>query len=130
MEDEFYVPEEGNIGVQSTRNKQASDRMGHHPNRDRAVIGAVERSNEAAYKTYRDLLDTDVPRELARCVLPVSTYTRFYGTVDLSNLFKFLYERLDEHAQPEIRVYAEAIVELIAPTVPIALECFQRSRLC
>ena len=64
-------------------------------------------------------------RELSRVVLPVGQYTEMYAKVDLHNLFHFLKLRLDKHAQYEIRVYAEAILDIIKPIVPIAVEAFE-----
>jgi thymidylate synthase (FAD) len=49
-----------------------------------------------------------------------------FGTVDLHNLFHFLQLRLHSHAQYEIRVYAEAMLELIEPIVPISVDAFRK----
>lgn len=77
---------------------------------------------------YSDLLQLGIAREQARAVLPVATMTSFYGTVDLHNLLHFLDLRLHPHAQPEIREYAEAIVDLIRPIVPWTLEIWEGLR--
>ena len=76
---------------------------------------------------YQVLMDSECPRELARSVLPVNTYSRMFATVDLHNLFHFLRLRLHEHAQYEIRVYAEAILELIEPNCPVAVREFKKT---
>jgi len=62
---------------------------------------------------------------LARSVLPVGTYSHMFATCDLHNLFHFLKLRLHSHAQYEIRVYAEAMLELIEPIVPISVAAFR-----
>lgn len=59
-------------------------------------------------------------------MLPVGTYSHMFATVNLHNLMKFLSLRLHEHAQYEIRVYAEAMLELIKPIVPVAAEAYER----
>jgi thymidylate synthase ThyX len=64
-------------------------------------------------------------KELARINLPLAMYTEMYAVVDLHNLFHFLKLRLDRHAQYEIRVYAEALLKLIEPVVPVATKAFQ-----
>lgn len=64
-------------------------------------------------------------REIARIVLPLATYTQWYWKCDLHNLFHFLALRSDPHAQYEIRVYADAMLEMIQPYVPWAVEAFQ-----
>ncbi len=76
----------------------------------------------AAYDTcgaaYGELLGRGIKKEIARCVLPVATYTTFVASVDLRNLIHFLKLRLDKSAQKEIRVYAEAILEFIKNNLP------------
>jgi thymidylate synthase (FAD) len=57
-------------------------------------------------------------RELARMNLPANIYTQWYWKTDLHNLFHFLRLRADAHAQYEIRVYAEAIAEMVAIGCP------------
>jgi thymidylate synthase (FAD) len=74
------------------------------------------------------MLAAGAPRELARSVLPVGTFTEFVWSVDLRNLFHFLRLRTDAHAQAEIRVYAEAVAALtraVAPRAYAAFEDFQ-----
>jgi thymidylate synthase (FAD) len=65
-----------------------------------------------------------VPREIARTVLPLATYTQFFAKVDLHNLFHFLRLRLHRHAQYEIRVYAHALLDCARTVAPIATEAF------
>lgn len=122
---DFYVPELEQITTQSTSNKQMRTDQSHpHALSYQQVI---RYSCENAYGLYSRMLEDGVPRELARGILPVNIYTHFFGTVNLHNLFRFLRLRLHEHAQYEIRVYAEAIVKLIAPIVPVAVEAFKES---
>jgi len=83
--------------------------------------------NEEAFACYQSLLADGCPRELARSVLPVATYSHMFATVNLNNLFRFLAERLHPHAQYEIKVYAEAMLGLIRPVVPVATAAFERS---
>jgi thymidylate synthase (FAD) len=63
-------------------------------------------------------------RELARINLPLSTYTMFTWKIDLHNLFHFLRLRMDPHAQWEIRVFAQAVHDLVAPRFPLCFEAF------
>lgn len=80
---------------------------------------------ENAFMLYRGLISNGWPRELARSVLPVATYSHMFATVNLLNLFKFLTLRCHSHAQYEIRVYAEAMHKLIRPIVPVALSAWE-----
>lgn len=123
LSEEFYVPRD--IGVQSTVNHQG--RMPDERSRvDNDILrSAIKESAGASFDVYRRLLAANVPRELARSVLPVATYSHMFATVNLLNLFKFLTLRADDHAQYEIRVYAEAMLDLIRPIVPAAVGAFE-----
>jgi thymidylate synthase (FAD) len=122
---EYYVPDVNQITAQSKSNKQM---------RTDEVLGNAEilqnvmrRMGREAHDTYNQMIEAGCPRELARTILPLSTYTRMFATVDLHNLFHFLRLRLHEHAQYEIRVYAAALLELIEPIVPVSVAAFKRS---
>lgn len=124
---EFYIPEVSQITTQSASNKQMrTDDI--HPEAElfQRVISA---QCESAFATYQMMLKEGVPRELARGVLPMNTYTHMFATVDLHNLAHFLRLRLHSHAQFEIRVYAQAMLELIEPIVPVAVAALKRHRL-
>ena len=80
---------------------------------------------EDAFSEYKELLNLGCPREIARSVLPVGTYSHMFATVDLHNLMHFLKLRLHAHSQYEIRVYAEAMLKLIEPLVPHSVAAFK-----
>ena len=58
-----------------------------------------------------------------------STYTQWYWKTDLHNLFHFLSLRADAHAQYEIRVYAEAMLDTVRAWVPTCFEAFADYRM-
>jgi len=122
LPEEFYVPDPGNIGVQSKDNKQGRA-LGTE--RDMLVPSIIDFACRAAFETYRTLLAQDVPRELARSVLPVATYSHMFATVDLLNLLRFLTLRCDGHAQYEIRVYADAMRDLARTVAPEAIAAWE-----
>jgi thymidylate synthase (FAD) len=62
-------------------------------------------------------------RELARMNLTLNTYTQWYWKTDLLNLMNFLRLRADSHAQYEIRVYADIMLDTVKKWVPITLRC-------
>lgn len=126
LPEEFYVPEPEHITTQSASNKQMRTTETHPRAADWYQLMASH--NVISFDLYRAMLRDGVPRELARSVLPVSTYSHMFATVDLHNLFHFLTLRLHEHAQYEIRVYAEAMLELIKPIVPVCVEAFHEVR--
>jgi thymidylate synthase (FAD) len=80
---------------------------------------------EAKDTYYQLLTKGGVAREQARKVLPLSTYSRCYWKIDLHNLLNFLKLRMDEHAQKEIRDYANAIWAIIQDWVPDTSEAFR-----
>lgn len=131
---EFYIPEPHLVGSQNVENKQMRDPLTEEefkalPDIERTCIESMlvtmREQNEKAFFYYKDLLECGMPRELARSVLPVSTYSKMFATMNLHNLFGFLWERMHEHAQYEIRVYANAMLELIEPIVPVAAAAFK-----
>lgn len=84
--------------------------------------------NEKAVKLYNDLMEAGVCREQARGILPQNLYTEFYGTVNLSNLLKFIDLRTHEGAQWEIQRVAEACLEIATDLWPEAVGAFRRNR--
>lgn len=128
LPEEFYVPETEHIGAQSKDSKQARDIEAAGATRDEISAGLIRMTCENSFKIYRDLLARGVPRELARSVLPVATYSHMFWKADLHNLLHFLNLRLHSHAQYEIRVYAEAMLELIRPVVPVAVAAWEANR--
>ena len=111
--------------MQSKDSKQARDIVDVSPQWAASQAAGIRSLCVQAFDTYRKLLAMDVPRELARSVLPVATYSHMFATVDLLNLLKFLTLRCDAHAQYEIRVYAEAMRELISQHVPASLAAWE-----
>lgn len=122
VRDRFYHPSLENVRKQSATNRQGGDEP----------IDAVTAKDfldylneiERGYARYEQFLEKGVAREIARIALPASVYTEWYWKIDLHNLFHFLSLRMDEHAQQEIRDYANAMFALVQPIVPIAAEAF------
>ena len=123
LPEEFYVPELSQITKQSSDNKQMRT-YEQHPLAN-YIAASIEGQNKRAFVLYRELLKEGCPRELARSILPVGTYSHMFATMNLHNLFHFLRERLHPHAQYEIRVFAEAMLKLIEPIVPVAVKAFK-----
>lgn len=127
LPEEFYVPEQDHITTQSVDNKQMRT-LEQHPLAS-VLRSEIRRQCEKGFASYKHLIGQGCPRELARGVLPVNTYSHMFATVDLHNLAHFLKLRLHEHAQYEIRVYAEAMLELIEPIVPVCVAALKKYRL-
>lgn len=123
MKEECYLPTTARIRKQSTSNKQGSsiDVVD-----DATFIQAeMDQTQKSIFAEYQEYLEKDVAKEIARINLPLSTYTEMYWQMDLHNLMHYLRLRIDAHAQEEIRVYAQAMLELIRPIVPMAIEAYE-----
>lgn len=91
-----------------------------------AKVKEYYEANELAF------LDGDYPglaKELARLPLPVGTYSQMYWQANLHNTFHFIGLRSDPHAQWEIRQYSDAMLEMMEPYIPWAIEAFKDYRL-
>ena len=127
LPDEYYVPAPDNIGTQSLNNHQSRVLDQRCTDYERARSAEIDAACRFSFDVYQGLLRNSVPREIARGVLPFNTYSEMFATVDLHNLMHFLRLRCDEHAQYEIRVYADAMLELIEPIVPVTIGLFKES---
>ncbi|MBM4174176.1 MAG: FAD-dependent thymidylate synthase [Ignavibacteria bacterium] len=125
MKDEFYTPSIQDIRPQSVSNKQGRSDETLPDGMAEQAADAFKKGQDDAYAQYQEFLEQGIAREIARINLPVSNYTEWYWKIDLHNLFHFLRLRIDAHAQYEIRVFAEAIAELVKPFVPHAWEAFE-----
>ena len=88
----------------------------------------IVQHHKDSLKLFDDLLDAGVCREQARGVLPQNLYTEYYGTVNLSNLLKFIDLRIHEGAQWEIMQVAKACLEIARDRWPVAIESYRNIR--
>jgi thymidylate synthase (FAD) len=121
--DRFYHPQVSEIRQQSLTNRQGGTEPMDGATAEE-FLAYLDRA-EAQYAEYQALLDKGVARELARIALPQSIFTEWYWKCDLHNTLRFLWLRMDAHAQKEIQDYAKAMFALIQPIVPVACEAFQ-----
>jgi thymidylate synthase (FAD) len=73
-----------------------------------------------AIKNYNYLIDQGIAPEQARFILPQGMYTEWYWTGSLAAYARFYKQRKDDHAQWEIRQYAEAVGKIIEPYFPVS----------
>jgi thymidylate synthase (FAD) len=121
MKDEFYVPEHWR--TQKDLNYQYANLPEETGGPLSARLGEMF---EHVYALYEDFIARGVAKEQARIILPLSLYTQFYWTVNTRSLINFLMLRLDEHAQYEIRMYAEKINEVFEAKMPWSYEAFMK----
>ncbi|WP_227319389.1 FAD-dependent thymidylate synthase [Acidisoma silvae] len=135
MDREFYIPEPAQLAAQSTLNRQGRDAILEGEEAAR-VLALLRSDAERSYDNYEWMLNEGsaekpadperqgLARELARMNLTLNAYTQWYWKTNLHNLFHFLSLRADSHAQYEIRVYAEAMLDIVAAWVPVAHQAF------
>ena len=131
---QFYSPEV--FRTQHKSNRQASNAnetknpvMYHFE--DGGTLRAaslIKRHHEHSLKLFDDLISSGVCREQARGVLPQNMYTEYYGTVNLSNLLKFVDLRTHDGAQWEIQKAAEACLEIATDLFPETVGAYRRIR--
>lgn len=86
---------------------------------------AWRQNNERQFSAYELAVKAGMPKEIARSLLPLGVYTKFYWTVNGSSLMNFLRLRTDPSAQKEIRDYAEAILEMVKEVAPMSFPAFE-----
>ncbi len=138
---EFYLPSRENLSPQSSINKQGRDGVCVPPEIADKVLNMLHDDARNAYAHYIEMMNEDeqgniiddnvvgITRELARMNLTLNYYTEWYWKINLHNLLHFLSLRADSHAQYEIRVYAEAILDIVKAWVPLTFAAFQEYRL-
>lgn len=127
MPDWFYVPSQDLCTTQSAQNKQGG--TGEQIDGACAAAESFRSTQSEIYEQYQQYISVNMRRELARINLPLSMYTEWYWKIDLHNLLHFLALRLDDHAQYEIRVFAEAMAEIVKQYVPLTWKAFADYRL-
>ena len=139
LDKEFYLPTPENLAAQSQSNRQG---RGDVIKGDQAkkVLDLLKSDAERTYKNYEEMLNerydgsiidekkSGLARELARMNLTLNTYTQWYWKTDLLNLMNFLRLRADDHAQYEIRAYADAMLDTLKKWVPTTYEAFMDYR--
>jgi thymidylate synthase (FAD) len=84
--------------------------------------------NERSLELFNDLVEAGVCREQARGVLPQNLYTEYYGSVNLSNLLKFIELRTHNGAQWEIQQVAKACLKIAESLYPVTIEAYREIR--
>ena len=136
MDNQFYIPTAETLAAQSTKNHQGRGDERLSAEETARVLEILKGDSETCYKHYEELMNTSasgevldpsrkgIARELARMNLPINIYTQWYWKIDLHNLLHFLHLRADSHAQYEIRVFAQAMMDVVKQWVPIAYNAF------
>ena len=139
LDKEFYLPTQKNLATQSTSNRQGRGDVLDGKQAEE-VLELLKNDAERTYDNYETMLNErfdgttinenkkGLARELARMNLTLNTYTQWYWKTDLLNLMNFLRLRADSHAQYEIRVYADIMLDTVKKWVPITYDAFMDYR--
>ncbi len=135
LDKEFYIPPKDQLSAQSTSNRQGRGDLITGEQADE-VLKILKDDATRTYDNYEKMLNErydgttidknkiGLARELARMNLTLNSYTQWYWKTDLLNLLNFLFLRADSHAQYEIRVYADKMLETVKKWVPITHSAF------
>jgi thymidylate synthase (FAD) len=135
LDKEFYIPAKEQLSAQATTNRQGRGDLITGQQADE-VLKILKDDAVRTYDNYEKMLNerfdgtiidekkSGLARELARMNLTLNSYTQWYWKTDLLNLMNFLFLRGDSHAQYEIRVYAEKMLDTVKKWVPITHAAF------
>lgn len=137
MDKEFYVPKNEHLAAQSEINKQGRADSLLSVEESNRVLEILKDDATQCYEHYMEMLNindedgtilnpdkTGLTRELARMNLTLNYYTQWYWKIDLHNLMHFLRLRADDHAQYEIRAYADVMLDILKKWVPLTYDAF------
>lgn len=114
----FWVP--ANSEVRTQVGKSIS--YAYEPLKDEEAVDrtieALRVSAESLWTVYTALMKMGVAKEVARAVLPLSTYTMFAWGTDLRNLTNFLVLRNSKEAQWEIQKAAKDVEKAFEEVCP------------
>tara|TARA_B100000686_G_scaffold327287_1_gene386068 strand:- start:367 stop:1314 length:948 start_codon:yes stop_codon:yes gene_type:complete len=139
LDKEFYLPNPKHLAAQSKSNRQGRGDV-LEGDKAKKVLDLLKGDAEQTYNNYEMMLNerydgsvidesaVGLARELARMNLTLNTYTQWYWKTDLLNLMNFLRLRADQHAQYEIRAYADVMLDTVKKWVPITYEAFMDYR--
>ena len=140
LDKEFYLPAKEHLAAQSKNNRQGRSDLINGKQAD-DILKILKDDAEKSYNNYEKILNErydgttidenkkGLARELARINLTLNTYTQWYWKTDLLNLLNFLSLRADDHAQYEIRAYADIMIDTLKRWVPITYEAFMDYRM-
>lgn len=140
LDREFYIPDQAQLASQSTANHQGRGAVLQGAEAQQ-VLDILRSDSTQVYDHYAHMLNEDaegnpvdadrsgLARELARMNLSLNFYTQWYWKTNLHNLMHFLSLRADPHAQYEIRVYADAMIDMMRAWVPLTTDAFEEYRL-
>ena len=124
---EFWVPTEDRPLVQVGKALDYRREMGTEQQSEAARLN-IEQAAWSAWTYYSELLENGIAAEVARTVLPQSTYTTLWLTGNLRSWLSFLDNRMDPHAQWETQEVGTKVAEIFAERFPITFEAWAQGQ--
>jgi thymidylate synthase (FAD) len=121
LEPEFYVPDDvrtqvGKPGAYTFEPVEPAVRE--------SAREEIRSAAEGAFAAYERMLEQGVAKEVARMVLPLALYTKYFWSCNPRSLMHFCSLRNSEHAQLEIREYAKAAEDFLQRVMPVTHAAF------
>lgn len=132
LPDLYYMPTEERLLINATGSNKQAGRADDAEELTPAAADEFRRALGELYNIseilYQEALRQGIPKELARCGMPVGHYSRMRATANLRNWLAFLTLRMDMKAQWEIRQYANTVGTFIEKQFPRTWELFVEGR--
>jgi thymidylate synthase (FAD) len=128
LPEENYIPTVERLMMNANGTNKQANRIDGAPQMVEGhavwVREALAEMNHRIHDFYMLLLETGVPKELARLILPINQYSKMRASANLRNWLQFLTLRMDEAAQWEIRQYANVLHDELSIKFPKTLALF------
>jgi thymidylate synthase (FAD) len=121
LDAEYYVPDyvRTQIGKPGAYSFEPAD-----PEVREAARAEIRGAAEQAFDAYERMLEQGVAKEVARMVLPLSLYTKYFWSCNPRSLMHFCSLRNSEQAQFEIREYARVAETFLERLMPVTHAAF------
>lgn len=130
----FYIPDAArpliNVGTSAAPMMEPAD-----VDTIVAVHEEIEDAYHYAWRSYQNLLNLGIAKEVARLVLPVGIMSTMYATANLRAWMSFLSLRVRDEAaayptrpQREIEMAGEKISDLLANQFPVSMAAFVKHK--
>jgi len=121
LEAEFYVPDY----VRAQVGKPGAYRFEPVPDEVRdAARSEIEHQAVEAFAAYERMLELGVAKEVARAVLPLNMFTKYYWSCNPRSLMHFCSLRNSDQAQFEIKELARAAESFLERLMPVTHAAF------
>lgn len=122
---DLHIPAELRLRAPNVKQGSSDKVFVEDKDNDYNIYNWMRDSAEDAVNLYGAMLDAGICPEQARMVLPQSMYTEFIETGSLAAYARLAKLRLDPHAQKEVRLYAEAVDDILSKLFPVSWEALR-----